>query len=328
MLDLSRRSVLAAGGMAIGGYALGATGSPTGIPGQRFATLDRLLTQLASLAMFNGVVTIDIAGRIVFERSYGFADYGRRTAFTHDTRFKVASISKPMTDAALAAMLVRGALRLDDPLSRFLPWFPHAERISIELITRHRSGIPHTNTQPWGEGPERLGLDEILQRLAKLPLDFEPGTARRYSNGGYAALARVLEIVTAKPYPQLMQELVFSPLHMSHSGAITDSRAPPPHLALGYIPGPETGSRSTPRPYLVELRPGGGSLFASARDVMRFFQASWARAPSRREGVSGAVRRNGQDARSRRSLARLLHGCPLRRSKRHDRRLDRQQLRR
>jgi CubicO group peptidase (beta-lactamase class C family) len=180
-----------------------------------------------------------------------------------------------MTDAALAAMLTRGLLRFDDRLARFMPDFPGADRITIELITRHRSGIPHTNDQPWGDGSTVLSHDEILARLARLPLDFAPDSQRRYSNGGYAVLARIMEMVSGRPYAQCMRELVFEPLGMRDSGAIIDSYAPVPDLAQGYQPGERVGTRKRSRFYAVETRPGGGSLYASANDMLRFFQSAW-----------------------------------------------------
>lgn len=241
----------------------------------RVDALDSLLSSLARLAMFNGTVMIDRAGEVVFNRSYGFADYERGIGFSPHTRFKIASISKRMTDAALASMLTGGLLRFDDRLARFMPDFPGADRITIDLITQHRSGIPHTNDQPWGDGSTVLSHDEILARLARLPLDFEPGAQRRYSNGGYAVLARVMEMVSGRPYAQFMREFVFEPLEMRDSGAITDSHASLPDLAQGYQPGERIGERKRSRFYAVETRPGGGSLYASAADVLRFFQSAW-----------------------------------------------------
>jgi CubicO group peptidase (beta-lactamase class C family) len=241
----------------------------------RVDAVDSLLRVLTRLAMFNGTVMIDRAGELAFNRSYGFADYESRVAFSSNTRFKIASISKQMTDAALASMLTRGLLRFDDRLARYMPDFPGADRITIELITQHRSGIPHTNNQPWGDGSTILSHDEILARLASLPLNFEPGAERRYSNGGYAVLARVMEMASGRSYAQFMRELVFEPLGMRDSGAITDSHARLPGLAQGYQPGERIGERQRSRFYAVETRPGGGSLYASAADVLHFFQSAW-----------------------------------------------------
>lgn len=243
--------------------------------GDPLVTIDALLNQFVELGMFNGVVRIDRRGRTVFDRAYGLADYERGTPFAARTRFRIASISKPMTDAALAAMASRGELRLDDTLDRYLPQFPAANRITLDLITRHRSGIPHTNNQPWGDGSIVLSHDEVLRRLAAMPLDFEPGARRSYSNGGYAVLARVMEMAARKPYLEIMRELVFNPVGMRDAGEILNSHTPIERLAEGYLPGVVIGERQQARFYAAETRQGGGSLYASANDVLFFFQEAW-----------------------------------------------------
>jgi CubicO group peptidase (beta-lactamase class C family) len=110
-----------------------------------------------------------------------------------------------------------------------------------------------------------------------LPLAFEPGTQRSYSNGGYAVLARVMEMVRGRPYAELMRDLVFAPLGMHRSGAIADPRLAPEGWAKGHAPGTEIGTRQPARFYAAETRPGGGSLHASAEDVLLFFGAAWRR---------------------------------------------------
>lgn len=274
--NLSRRDFLAgAAAVSAAWTAPPARGQAPELDRERLAAIDGLLRQAAALGMFDGLVKIDRGGRVLFDRAYGLADYERRTSFGSRTRFRIASLSKPMTDAALAALAAAGRLRLDDPLARYLPQFPSADRITLEMIARHRSGIPHTNDQPWGDGSVALPHDEILARLARLPLDFEPGAERRYSNGGYAALVRAMEMAAGEPYPEIMRRLVFAPLGMRDSGTILDSRAAIPRLARGYQPGEAIGHRAPARFYAAETRPGGGSLYSSAADVLRFFQAAW-----------------------------------------------------
>ncbi len=240
---------------------------------ERLEALDGFLTTLEDLAMFNGAVLIDVGGEIVFERSYGFADYENEIPFTAETRFRIASVSKGMTEAALAVLSERGALSADSFLSEFVPDFPRADEITLEMLANHTSGVPHTNEQPWGDGLSVISLDEIIARLADLPLDFEPGTQSSYSNGGYALLARVIEIATGLSYGEAMEALVFAPLEMDDTGHIADSRAVIARLARGYEPGPVPGSRRHSRPYAVEMRPGGGSLYSSVHDMRDFMSA-------------------------------------------------------
>ncbi len=221
-------------------------------------------------AMFNGNLLIDQGGAVVFEGSFGNANYAHRVANTAATRFRIASVSKSITDAAIGRLIDAGDVSLDTALDAFLPDFPSAADITIEHLLTHRSGIPHSNDQPWGDGSESLRLDEIIERLSRLPLDFEPGAERSYSNGGYAVLARILEIATGETFSDALQQLVFEPLEMTDSGHIDDSRAVTEGLATGYEPGPYPGERRQSRFYAVESRPGGGSLYSTAADLHRF----------------------------------------------------------
>jgi len=267
-----------------------------------FPVLDNLLSQASELAMFNGVVKVERAGEVIFDKAYGLADYEHGRRFAADTRFCVASLSKKMTDAALGALIDRGRVSLDATLGRFIPQFPGADRITLGHITEHRSGIAHTNAQPWGDGSVRLSSDEVLRRLSELPLDFEPGAQRSYSNGGYAVLARVLEVVHGRPYGEMMRELVFDPLGMSNAGEVLDSTQPMEGLAKGYQPGQSVGARAPARYYAFETRQGGGSLVASAADVLSFFRAFYRRRlPGARlhpDLLGGVQARRGADGRA------------------------------
>ncbi|MEM9208834.1 MAG: serine hydrolase domain-containing protein [Pseudomonadota bacterium] len=224
----------------------------------------------ADFAMFNGGILIDQGGEVAFASHFGSANYEHAVPNAPETRFRIASVSKSVTDAAIGRLIDAGELSLDASLSDFLPGFPSADEITIEQLVTHRSGIPHSNDQPWGDGLETLELDEIVDRLAGLPLDFAPGTDRSYSNGGYAVLAKVLEVATGQKFAVALRQLVFEPLGMADSGHIADSRAIIRNLATGYEPGPYPGERRRSRYYAVEGRPGGGSLYATVADVHRF----------------------------------------------------------
>lgn len=283
--DVTRlKRCVGAAALALGVVLLGCAGSgarerpaaaANTLPVERAAALDRMLTSFADLGMFNGEVFVDQGGRIIFHRRYGLADYERGAGFRDRTRFRIASISKVMTDAALAALIAEGRMALADTVAAYLPDYPNGNLITIEHLVTHRSGIAHTNDQPWGDGSQFLTLDEIVARLAQTPLDFAPGQQRRYSNGGYAVLAKIMEVASGEDYAALMQRRVFDPLAMRDTGVIVDSRAQLAEAAVGYEPGATIGARRRPRPYLPETRPGGGSLYASARDVLTFFQAAY-----------------------------------------------------
>ena len=247
--------------------------STKSLPKSREQAIDAFVEQFVDLAMFDGTILIDIGGSIVYQKSFGYAQLEHSVLHDEQTRFRIASVSKAITDASIAVMIGQGAFSLDTPIARFLPDFPAADKITIGHILNHTSGIPHTNRQPWGDGSISLTTDEIVQRLAKLPLEFEPGTDSSYSNGGYAVIAKIMEIAGGGTYSEVLRETVLDDLRMMDTGHIGDSRAPIPHLATGYEPGLYPGERRHTRFYAVEARPGGGSLYSTITDLLKFTRA-------------------------------------------------------
>jgi CubicO group peptidase (beta-lactamase class C family) len=243
------------------------------LPEERKQAIDRFVGQFVAFAMFDGTILIDIAGETVYEQSFGHAQVEQGVRHNANTRFRLASVSKAITDAALARMMNDGVFTMDTPISRYLPDFPSAGDITIRHLIEHTSGIPHTNALPWGDGTVSLSIDEIVSRLSQLPLDFTPGEDARYSNGGYAVAARILELAGNGTYSEVMRATVFEPLGMSNTDHITDARTPIPNMATGYEPGLLPGERRHPRYYAFESRPGGGSLYSTAGDMLRFVRA-------------------------------------------------------
>lgn len=266
---------------------LQATAGAAQLAPERKSAIDAFVGQFVDFAMFDGTVLVDRAGEVLYESSFGYASYELGVRHSRQTRFRIASVSKSLTDTAFAVLIDQGKLTLDDPLSRFLPDFPSAERINIGSLLDYTSGIPHTNDQPWGDGKTSLSLDEIVERLAALPLDFEPGSDSNYSNGGYAVAAKVLEIVGGAPFSEVMRATVFEPLGMNDTAHIADARVPIPRMATGYEPGSFPGERRHSRFYAAEVRPGGGSLYSTADDLLKFMRGVF------REGfVSAELRRS------------------------------------
>ena len=242
------------------------------LPESRKQAIDAFVGQFVDFAMFDGTILVDIAGQTVYEQSFGFAQVEQNVRHDANTRFRLASVSKTLTDAAIAKMIENGVFALDTPIARFLPDFPSADIITIAHLIEHTSGIPHTNTLPWGDGTLSLTIDEIVDRLAKLPLTFEPGTDARYSNGGFTVLAKILEIAGNGTLSEVMRATVFEPLGMHDTDHITDARTPIPNMATGYEPGLFPGQRRHTRFYAVEIRPGGGSFYSTKGDMLRFAQ--------------------------------------------------------
>lgn len=243
------------------------------LPAAQAQALDRFIGQFEELAMFDGIVLVDIGGEVVYQRAFGYANYELGVRHTPNHRFRIASVSKAVTDTAIAKMIQSGDIELETPIARYLPEFPSADSITIRHLLEHSSGIAHSNGQPWGDGSVSLSTAEIVERLSQLPLDFLPGSETRYSNGGYAVLARILELIGEASLTEVLDAALFRPLGMADTGHLVDSRVPVPGLVTGYEPGGVPGQRRYSRFYAVESRPGGGSLYSSVGDLLRFTRA-------------------------------------------------------
>lgn len=235
-------------------------------------TIDAYVETYREMAAFDGVVLIAEGDDIVYHCAYGLADYRFGTPIAPDTRFRIASLSKQFTDAAIGRLIDRGHLSLEARLADYLPDFPNAERITVDHLVRHTSGIPHTNTLEWVDMKTPLTLEEIVAGLAEEPLAFEPGSDHAYSNGGYALLAALIETVSGQTFGDFLKA------EFARQGFPSVGHEEPfevvADMAYRYAPGPVYGERVEAPVYVTANRIGGGSMYADAEDVYRFFRAA------------------------------------------------------
>ena len=213
-----------------------------------------------------GQLLVTQHGHVVVERSWGEANAELGVPVTSETRFNIASVTKPLTTTLAIQLAVEGRLRVSDSLARWLPDFPKADSITVSMLLRHRSGIPH-EVVPDSEATRPFTAEELVQRARRLPLDFPPGARESYSSGGFEVLARVLERASGRSYDALLQERLFGPLGMTHSSN-ADSRTLLPGRATGYVPGPR-GVENAPLEDFTAIL-GAGSVWSTARDLSRF----------------------------------------------------------
>ena len=235
--------------------------------------IDALVEPYVRLGAFDGVVLVAQGEDVLLLKPYGKASYELDVANRVDTRFRIASLSKNFTDAAIASLVDRGVLALDTTVSKYMPDFPRGSEITIDHLVNHRSGVVHTNELAELEGVTRMTLDEMIALIASKPLDFDPGAEENYSNGGYDLLARIVEKASGLTFEEYLRRFVFAPLELDDMG-VTRTYAVIPGMASGYLPGLHPGERTLPRFYPAEIRFGGGALYADADDVFRAFRTT------------------------------------------------------
>jgi CubicO group peptidase (beta-lactamase class C family) len=231
--------------------------------------IDELIKPFAATGQFSGVVLASENGKVIYEKPFGLANADFKIPNQLNTRLGIASITKYMTIVILHRLVESNKVALADTLNKYIPDFPSGEKITIEMLARHRSGIPHRVMPAEAESVAYTSA-EFVEKVKAAKLVFEPGTSRLYSSGGFAVLARVLEIASGKTYSQLLQEYVFTPAGMTDSvdfegDAVIERRAQDYYLSPNGLVNVPLKNYS----FLV----GAGSVYSTARDVYRFGEA-------------------------------------------------------
>lgn len=231
--------------------------------------IDEFIKPFADSKQFSGVVLASENGKIIYEKAFGLANADYKIPNQLDTRIGIASITKPMTSVILNRLIEANKIALADKLNKYIPDFPNGDKITIEMLARHRSGIPHRVMPPEAESLPYTSA-EFIEKVKQAKLAFEPGTSQLYSSAGYAVLARVLEIVSGKNYAALLNEYVFAPAGMTDSlhfegDAIIERRAQDYYLSPNGLVNVPLKNYS----FLV----GAGSVYSTAHDVYRFGEA-------------------------------------------------------
>jgi CubicO group peptidase (beta-lactamase class C family) len=228
--------------------------------------LDDLITPFAKANQFAGVVLAAENGKIIYEKAFGPANADFKIPNQLNTRIGIASITKYMTIVILNRLVESNKVAMADKLTKFIPDFPNGDKITVEMLATHRSGIPHRVMPPEAESLAYTSA-EFIEKVKPATLAFEPGTGRLYSSAGYAVLARVLEIASGKSYAQLLQEFVFVPAAMTDSvdfdgEMVMERRAQDYYLSPNGLVNVPLKNYS----FLV----GAGSVYSTARDVYKF----------------------------------------------------------
>ncbi|HVY88239.1 MAG TPA: serine hydrolase domain-containing protein [Hyphomonadaceae bacterium] len=289
------------------GLPVAANPEAVGFDSARLKKLDDYMAKVVSDGRVAGMTTLLARhGKIVEFNTYGKASLATGKAMTKDTIFRVYSMTKPMTGAAMMILFEEGKWRLDDPVTRFVPEFKNLKVVQsikpdgsmvLEDMKRPptmREIMSHTAGFGYGLAEvhpvdklyrskgvlSATGLKQMIDRTAEIPLMFQPGTNWSYSSAvdiqGY-----IIEKITGQTLGQFMSDRLFKPLKMNdtafYTGADKASR-----LAAVYVGDPKTGKISeatdlfgNPMPDYTKppnLESGGGGLTSTTMDYARFCQ--------------------------------------------------------
>lgn len=275
----------------------------TGLPDPSLASFDALMTDFVQdRRVPGGSLAVAKNGRLIYARGFGWADAAKKEAVRPDSRFRIASVSKPITAAAILKLAQDGKLNLEAPAWNSLPILarPAQNKIkdqrilafTIQQLLNHTAGFDRNISFDPMFRPRKiaqsLGLDsrpspsEVLRYVLERPLDFAPGSRYAYSNVGYNALGRIIEQASGESYQSYCQKHILKPLGIT---GMQLGRTLSEHRASGEVSytshgreapsvfGPNTETRSVPLPYGawdLEAMDAHGGWIASAPELVRF----------------------------------------------------------
>jgi D-alanyl-D-alanine carboxypeptidase len=194
------------------------------------------LRKMAREDTFSGAVLIAKDGRPLFREAFGLASKEFDVPNRADTRFNIGSINKSFTEMAIAQLLEKELIGLDDPIGKHLSGLPPdiGAGVTIRHLLTMRSGMGSYWNEEWQERWATIKtIDDLMEIIKKIPLDFEPGTGKQYSNSGFVVLGAILEAVTGRGYYDYVRDSIFSPIGMNSTDSYELDQIVP-NLAVGY----------------------------------------------------------------------------------------------
>lgn len=288
----------ARGEQAVGGIPI------TGKSIEALAGLDEAILRLIAKHDLPGIsIAISDNGRLIHSRGYGYADREAAEPVSPSSRFRIASISKPITAVAILRLVEKGKLRLDDrvfeisdapePIDGAAMPDQRLKDVTIKHLLQHRGGWdrdqsfdPMFRSVQWAQ---LCGCDppampgEVIRAMHAQPLDFEPGQRYAYSNYGYCLLGRVIEKLSGQNYEDFVQSEIFQPLEIK-SISLGKTRLKDRQTDEVRYYHPDEGKsvfagdlgKEVPSPYgtwCLEAMDAHGGWIATADDLVRFIDA-------------------------------------------------------
>jgi CubicO group peptidase (beta-lactamase class C family) len=159
-------------------------------------------------------------GKTLLRQGYGLADTAHKVALRPDTPLRLGSITKQFTSTAILMLVDEGKIKLDDPVTAYLPDYPmHGRTITVEHLLTHTSGIPSYTGKPgyMKAMAQDVTVAGMIDSFKNDPLDFDPGERYKYNNSGYFLLGAIVEKVSGMRYDEFIAQRIFVPLGMTRT---------------------------------------------------------------------------------------------------------------
>lgn len=244
-----------------------------------FTEVDKNMESFIEAKEISGVVTcVADKDKVLHLSALGLSDIDKKTPMKTDSVFWIASMTKPITATAVMMMQEEGKLSVDDPVSKYLPEFAGDKAaITIQQCLTHSSGL--SDLEPEEETKEITNLADLMPLIVAKPLLFPPGSKWQYCQTGINTVARIVEKVSGRTFPEFLQERLFDPLEMKDTGfypnpdlaariAVSYKRTSAPELEKAELDFLNGKSPSYENRYPL----ANGGLFSTAGDFGKFSQ--------------------------------------------------------
>jgi CubicO group peptidase (beta-lactamase class C family) len=246
-----------------------AADSGTGLSPAAKAEIDALVQkQIADGATPGIAVAVANNGQTIYENAGGVKDISSKAPMLITTAQAIGSITKQFTAAAVLLLQEQKKLSIDDKLSKYVPEYVDADKVTLRQMLNMISGISDNDPAIYGDHLQQpITRKEMFANLSKLPLMWKPGAHMVYTNTNYNLLGLVVERASGQPYLSYLRANIFVPLGMTSTSAIDQ---PPPDMATGYShdkPGQPFQSRAELHP---DFSFGTGYLVSTTQDLLKW----------------------------------------------------------
>ncbi len=234
--------------------------------------MEEVVEAEADTGKFMGAVLVAKGDEPILSKAWGSADLEWDIANTTDTKFRIGSVTKQFTAVSILLLQEQGKVDLDAPISTYLKDTPDAwGGVTVRNLMRHTSGIPSvTSLDTFGDVVRQpISQDELIAMFVDLPLEFDPGSAFKYSNSGYVLLSRIVENVSGQSLGDFYQANLFAPLGMEATGLDVSAQILPKR-ADGYSPSGDDVTVIN-APYAdMGIPTGAGALYSTTGDLHKW----------------------------------------------------------
>lgn len=267
------------------------------------ADLEPIVQAAYSADAPGAAVIVVLKGKTLYRGARGLANIELDVPLRPESVFRIGSVTKQFTAAAILLLAEEGKLSLSDPITKFLPDYPvQGHLVTIRHLLSHTSGIPNYTELPEWQPTMRndVSVQQLIDVFKNKPFDFAPGEHWKYDNSGYILLGAIIEKVSGQSYPEFLSTHIFEPLGMKSSRYEDLAKITPGRVA-GYMRD-NSGWRNAD--YLSMSQPySAGSLISTVDDLARWDAAiehgellkpaSWQRACSSFTLNNGTLTRYG-----------------------------------